>query len=342
MIRHFIKEATMKNKGFVWVITGLTLVVGLILAGCDNGSTTPPTKYTVTFDGGEGEGTPPPAQTVESGQSVFMPDKGSLTAPSGKEFNGWRGDGQTLAKGDSYTVTKHITFIAQWKTAFVAVTGISGIPATGTVGTALTLSGTVNPAAATNKTIVWSVKTPGAGVTAINGSSFTPTEAGSLTLTATIADGTAAGSPYTQDFSITVTQTAPTFNPSVNEATANNAATLGLVGTTISSNPTGIVNAAITDDKSKIKITSVKPGATVITVSNGAGMSATIAVSVAASGAITIDTITPQSNPFIGLWVDSTWDENTASWSGTTNYKFDAELVYSTADVTTGCVIRRI
>jgi hypothetical protein len=316
----------MKNKRFLLGIISLALAFGLILAGCDNGSTSEPTKYTVAFDGGDGDGAPPASQSVESGQSVTMPGRGGLTAPNGKEFNGWRGDGQTLAAGDSYTVTKNVTFIAQWKTGFVAVTGISGVPATGIVGTAITLSATVNPASATNKTIVWSVKTPGAGITAIDGTSFTPTEAGSLALTATIADGAEAGSPYTQDFTITVSAG---FTASVNEDTANDVATLGLVGTSASVAPTGIVTVEITT-ANKIKITSVSVGSADITVSNTVGMSATIAATVAANGSISIGTITPQSNPFVGVWIDSMEDD-----SRTINYKFDADLAYSTASATT-------
>jgi hypothetical protein len=323
----FFKEARMKNKWFLWGITGAALVFGLIFAGCDNGSV--PATYTVTFDGGDGSGDPPAAQAVESGQSVTMPGKGSLEAPSGKDFDGWRGDGQALAIGDSYTVTRDVTFIAQWRAAFVAVTGISGVPAAGTVGTAVNLDAVVSPASATNRTVLWSVKTPGAGVTAISGTSFTPTEAGTLVLTAAIADGAAAGSPYTQDFSITVGTAAPAFTSSVNEDTANNAATLGLVGDSVSASPTGIVDGEITT-AGKIKITSVSAGSAVLTVSNSAGMSAAIAVTVAADGSISLGTISPQSNPFIGVWIDTTWDEAATDWDRTTNYKFESDLIYST------------
>jgi hypothetical protein len=237
----------MKNKWILLGITGMALVFGVIFAGCDNGSTSAPAKYTVIFDGGDGGGEAPAAQTVESGQSVSMPGKGSLSAPAGKEFDGWRGDGQTLAVGDSYTVTKNVTFIAQWKTA---------------------------------------------------------------------------------------SATTPTFTSSANENTANNTATLGLVGTSISASPTGIVDANITT-AGKIKITSVSAGTAVITVSTSAGMSATIAVTVAADGSISIGAIVPQSNPFIGVWIDTTWDETAEDWSRKTNYKFEPDLVYSTVSAAT-------
>jgi hypothetical protein len=72
----------MKTKWFLLGIAGMALVFGMVFAGCDNGSTSSPTNYTVTFDGGDGEGEAPTAKTVESGQSVTMPGKGSLIAPS--------------------------------------------------------------------------------------------------------------------------------------------------------------------------------------------------------------------------------------------------------------------
>jgi formylglycine-generating enzyme required for sulfatase activity len=89
---------------------------------------------------------------------------------------------------------------------FVAVTGITGVPAEGTKGE-FTLTGTVEPPDATNKTIVWTVKdtdTTGASVT---GNILSTTAAGTVVVTATIAGGLAAGTDYTQDFSISVLAT---------------------------------------------------------------------------------------------------------------------------------------
>jgi hypothetical protein len=78
----------------------------------------------------------------------------------------------------------------------VAVTGITGVPTAALVGRGLTLSGTVEPAAATNKTIVWS----GSGVS--NGV-LTAASAGSYTVTASIANGVSSSTPYTLSFIIT-------------------------------------------------------------------------------------------------------------------------------------------
>jgi hypothetical protein len=83
----------------------------------------------------------------------------------------------------------------------VAVTGITGVPETVTVGVPLTLSGTVKPSNATNKTITWSVKTGNAGIA--NDNKLTATAAGTVTVTATISNGSISGN-YTKDFDITI------------------------------------------------------------------------------------------------------------------------------------------
>jgi len=87
----------------------------------------------------------------------------------------------------------------------VAVTNISGVPTSGTVGTPITLSGTVEPSNATSKTIVWSVKSVGTTGAAKSGDTLSTTSAGTVTVTATIANGKAPGTPYTQDFNIVIT-----------------------------------------------------------------------------------------------------------------------------------------
>jgi hypothetical protein len=111
----------MTNKKFlVWGMLAMVLALGMVLAGCDTdtdsggGGTT--TTYTVAFDVGDGSGTPPASQTVNAGQSITLPNKGSMTAPSGKSFNGWRTGGQNYAAGDSYTVNGNVIFTAQWGT----------------------------------------------------------------------------------------------------------------------------------------------------------------------------------------------------------------------------------
>jgi len=80
------------------------------------------------------------------------------------------------------------------------------------------------------------------------------------------------------------------FNASTDETVSNDVATLGLVGTTVSSDKPTVATAEITAS-AKIKITSVAEGSAVITVSDASSHTATINVSVSETGAITIGTI---------------------------------------------------
>jgi hypothetical protein len=87
---------------------------------------------------------------------------------------------------------------------FVPVTGITGVPTYEKVGVDLTLSGTVEPAIVANKDIVWSVKNVGTTGASISGSTLSTTGEGTVEVTAKIANGLAAGTDYTEDFSITI------------------------------------------------------------------------------------------------------------------------------------------
>ena len=100
-------------------IVSLTLLFALGFSGCDSGtngnggSTT--TYYTVSFDEGDGSGSPPPDREVEANSIITLPAKNSsLTAPAGKDFDGWKTGGQTYAAGDEYTVTRNGLFTAEW------------------------------------------------------------------------------------------------------------------------------------------------------------------------------------------------------------------------------------
>ena len=92
-------------------------------------------------------------------------------------------------------------------TVFVPVTNITGVTTTAKVGTPLTLTGTVAPTDATNKTIEWSVISAGTTNATITGSAlntFNATAAGTATVRATIINGTSPSSNYTKTFTITV------------------------------------------------------------------------------------------------------------------------------------------
>jgi len=87
---------------------------------------------------------------------------------------------------------------------YVAVTDITGVPASAAAGVPLTLTGTVVPDTATNKAITWSVKSAGATGATISGDTFNATAAGTATITATVVNGATATTPYTKDFDVIV------------------------------------------------------------------------------------------------------------------------------------------
>jgi hypothetical protein len=91
---------------------------------------------------------------------------------------------------------------------FVPVTGIIGVPTVAIKDRNLTLHGTIVPANATNRTIVWSCDDSNV---AINGNILNASAAATVgtdyTITATITDGAAESVPYTEDFIITAFDT---------------------------------------------------------------------------------------------------------------------------------------
>jgi hypothetical protein len=105
--------------------------------------------------------------------------------------------------------------------SFVAVTGITGVPTAATVGTELPLTGTVEPATATNKTITWTV-TNGTGTATVSGSTLNPTGAGTVTVKAIIANGKAQGTDYAKEFTITVTGGSGGNTPTADDYTFGN------------------------------------------------------------------------------------------------------------------------
>ena len=86
---------------------------------------------------------------------------------------------------------------------FVAVSSITNIPTSGTVGD-IPLYGTVNPPEATNQTIAWSVVSEGTTGASISRNTLTTTAAGTVTVRATIVNGLTQRTNYTQDFDITI------------------------------------------------------------------------------------------------------------------------------------------
>ncbi len=87
---------------------------------------------------------------------------------------------------------------------YVAVSDITGVPTEGIVGEDITLTGTVAPDNATNKTIVWTVADAGETGAAIDGNVLKTTGAGTVKVTATITNGKTESENYVKDFTLTI------------------------------------------------------------------------------------------------------------------------------------------
>jgi uncharacterized repeat protein (TIGR02543 family) len=92
---------------------------------------------------------------------------------------------------------------------FVPVTDISGVPETAVVGLPLTLNGTVEPANATHKTILWSVVSAGTTGAQINGNVLSVSNEGLVVVRAVIDQGLseAPAEAFSRDFPIMVKYT---------------------------------------------------------------------------------------------------------------------------------------
>jgi len=87
----------------------------------------------------------------------------------------------------------------------VSVLNITNVPEFAVVGEVLALTGTVVPAAATEKTIVWSVSPDNTLVSAlVDGDAFIANATGTATVRATVIGGKWPGENYWKDFEITV------------------------------------------------------------------------------------------------------------------------------------------
>jgi hypothetical protein len=111
-----LKKAAIPSLMFVYTL----LVTIFTITACDNGLgdtqnfTGGSQNFTVSYDAGAGNGTPPASQNVSSGETIYLPGQRDMTAPSGQTFNGWRTTGQSYSAGGSFTVTGNTIFWAQW------------------------------------------------------------------------------------------------------------------------------------------------------------------------------------------------------------------------------------
>ena len=138
-------------------------------------------------------------------------------------------------------------------TVFVPVTDITGVPNTTVAGVPLTLTGTVEPANATNSAIVWSVFAANGTGAAITGNTLSTTAAGTVVVRATVVNGLTATTDYIQNFIIDVTAFIPVTDITGVPTAAEAGVPLPLTGTAEPNNATtpgpilwSVVNAGTT------------------------------------------------------------------------------------------------
>ena len=131
-----------------------------------------------------------------SAASIATVNNGTVTAVAA---------GQATITATSADGGKTATCTVTVNVAFVAVTGIAGVPTTAIVNVDLTLGGTVQPGNATNQTISWSIANAGTTGATITSGKFKATAVGTAQVTATIVNGATATTDYTNTFPITVT-----------------------------------------------------------------------------------------------------------------------------------------
>ena len=229
---------------------GCTISVTVTSVNC-TGSVTSTSSATVT----KATQTAPAAPTMESNSPTSI----TLKTVAGCEYNINGGEYQAspefngLTPSNSYTFTQRkaetvthfaspLSPVANFSTAppeFVPVTYIVEIPSTATAGIPLSLTGKVIPNNATHQIIKWSILNAGSTGANIIGSTFIASSEGTAIVLATITNGTAIGTDYTQECTISVNTTFVPVTNIINVPTnATATVPLTLTGTVIPSNAT--------------------------------------------------------------------------------------------------------
>jgi alpha-L-arabinofuranosidase len=144
--------------------------------------------------------------------------------------------------------------------------------------------------------MVWNVKSAGTTGAAISGSSFNATAAGTATVTATIANGSAVGTAYTKDFTITVKAAPSTPTLTLSRSTLDFSSSAGSESFTVASN---VANWSVTSNQTWATVSpasgsnSGTVNVTVTANTNAASRTATITVS---GTGVTAQTVTVTQN----------------------------------------------
>jgi len=244
---------------------------------------------------------------------------------------------------------------------FIPVTGITDVTATASAGTDLMLHGYTLPFNASNQTMEWSVKDAKNTGAAIKNNVLTTTEAGIAVVTATILDGTAEGSSYTQDFTITVNPnsvpTAKTKIPTQTIPMGNSAGfTASDIAVDVDGNALTITEVKAQSDSAKatavlnngtVTISGVAEGSTdiTVTVSDGIGGTVDIVVPIEVTAIPNVEIAITQSpvktilNAItFGLFFNDSIDVSLTSGYDTVEYQLvDSTSTYNPEDAwTTG------
>ena len=150
------------------------------------------------------------------GESNIIPCGTEITvcaAPhEGYAFINWTEDNIEVSTDEcfSFIVTGMHTLVANFEVIseddFIPVINITSVPTATTTNVALELTATIEPSNATKKTIIWTITDADTTkATIIDSNVFKATANGTIIVTATIIDGIAKDENYTQEFSITVT-----------------------------------------------------------------------------------------------------------------------------------------
>jgi len=202
----------------------MLVVLGLAFASCkDPNEPNKTTYYTISFNANGGSGAVPPAQKVQDGSSVNLPNEGELSKTN-YTFGGWStktsGADPVYPAGYSYMPVDDITLYAKWNinqyTVTYHVNGGSGtVPASQTVnaGSSVTLSNGSGLSRTGYTFGGWNTHSSGAGTNYNAGASYTPTGTISLYAKWNAAGITAYTVTYNINGGMGTTPAAQTVNP---------------------------------------------------------------------------------------------------------------------------------
>ena len=231
--------------------------------------------YEVNYDANGGE-LAPSYQPKFPAQNLKITTK--TPAREGYTFLGWSKDSTatvaTYKPGSIYSDDKTTTLYAVWKENDIPVTGITINKSTLSLveGNSETLSATISPENATNKTVSWT--SSNTAVAAVSNGTVTAKKAGTAVITVTTSDG-----GYSAKCSVTVTEKEP-------EVVAVTGVALNKSAVSLEEGKTETLTATVMPDNATDKaVTWTSSNTAVATVSNG-----TVTAKKAGTAIITVTT----------------------------------------------------